>query len=177
LLFPAIFLTECTCYATPEEVAAGAQLDSNVRHEHLDGDPNGEDRQPGPDGSNTPVGLHEIIWAGTHAIPTDPSDEAARNIDWQEFLASHHPRYRIVITILARGGTMREASRCFGISDSAASSLKRRLASDLLEHFGDEVIRRLLQGSRPGWEPDLRASREKHACHVESNRHEHCRTV
>jgi hypothetical protein len=158
-------------------MSPGAQLDGNVRYEHLDGDPGGEDRQSGPDGSDAPDGLHETIWAGIHAVPADPADEAARNIDWQEFLSSHHPRYRIVITILARGGTMREAGRCFGISDTAASSLKRRLANDLLEHFGDEVIHRLLHGTRPGWEPDLRASRGRHACHVERCRHEHCRTV
>jgi hypothetical protein len=127
-----------------------------------DGDP-GADRQPSPDGTDTPDGLHEIIWAGTHA---DPADEAARNIDWQEFLSSHHPRYRTVVSILAGGGTMREAGRCFGISDSAASALKKRLASDLLEHFGNEGIRRSLDGYRPGWESDLRASRERHACRV-----------
>jgi hypothetical protein len=105
-------------------------------------------------------------------IPIGSASDARKCTERQEFLASHHPHYRIVITILARGGTMRESSRCFGISDSAACALKRRLARDLLEHFGDEVIHRLLHGSRPGWESDLRASRKRHACHVASNRHE-----
>ncbi len=34
------------------------------------------------------------------------------------------------------------------------------------------VIHRLLHGTRPGWESDLRASREGHACHV-AQRHPH----
>jgi len=158
-------------------LSPGAQLDGHVRYEHLDGDPDETSRPAGPDGSDAPVGLHEIIWAGASAVPADPADEAARNIDWREFLSSHQPRYRIVIMILAGGGTMREAGRSIGISDSAASSLRRRLASDLLEHFGDEVIHRLLHGSRPAWEPDLRASRERLACHVEQSRHEHGRII
>jgi hypothetical protein len=40
--------------------------------------------------------------------------------------------------------------------------LKRRIAADLIEFFGAEVIRRLLDGVRPGWESDLRMSRERH---------------
>ena len=33
------------------------------------------------------------------------------------------------------------------------------------QHVGD-VIRRLLDGVKPGWESDLRTARERHACHV-----------
>ena len=60
----------------------------------------------------------------------------------------------------------------FGISDAAASGLKRRLARDLVEHFANDVIRRLLNGIRPGWESDLRASRERHVCHSDNGRHD-----
>ena len=44
--------------------------------------------------------------------------------------------------------------------------LKRRIAADLIEFFGEEVIGRLLQGIKPGWESDLRMSRERHLGHV-----------
>ena len=47
---------------------------------------------------------------------------------------------------------MREAGKRCGLRDSAAMSLKRRIAADLLEFFGEDVIRRLLDGTRPGWE-------------------------
>jgi len=40
--------------------------------------------------------------------------------------------------------------------------LKRRIAADLIGFFGEDVIRRLLDGVRPGWESDLRTARERH---------------
>ena len=68
--------------------------------------------------------------------------------------------------MLEEGGTIREAGKCCGLKDSAAFVLKRRIVADLVAFFGEEVIRRLLDGIRPGWESDLRMSRERHACHV-----------
>jgi hypothetical protein len=41
-------------------------------------------------------------------------------------------------------------------------------SADLQLFFGEDVIRRLLDGTRPGWESDLRMSRERHLCLVES---------
>ncbi len=60
-----------------------------------------------------------------------------------------------------------DGKRC-GLKDSAALMLKRRIAADLIEFFGEEVVRRLLDGVRPSWESDLRMSRERHLCHVAS---------
>ena len=57
---------------------------------------------------------------------------------------------------------MREAGKRCGLKDSAALNLKRRIAADLIEFFGEDVIRRLLDGVRPGWESDLRTVRERH---------------
>ena len=51
---------------------------------------------------------------------------------------------------------MREAGKRCGLKDSAALVLKRRIAADLIEFFGEDVIRRLLDGVSPGWESDLR---------------------
>ena len=60
---------------------------------------------------------------------------------------------------------MDSAERC-GLKDSAALLLKRRIAADLIEFFGEEVIRGLLDGVKPGWESDLRTVRDRHVCHV-----------
>jgi len=38
----------------------------------------------------------------------------------------------------------------------------------LVDFFGEEVIRRLLGGTRPGWESDLRLTRVRHLCHAAS---------
>jgi len=61
---------------------------------------------------------------------------------------------------------MRETGKRCGLKDSAALVLKRRIAADLVAFFGEDVIRRLLDGVRPVWDSDLRTARERHACHV-----------
>jgi hypothetical protein len=58
---------------------------------------------------------------------------------------------------------MREAGKRCGLKDSAALVLKRKIATDLIEFFGQDVIRRLLDGARPGWESDLRTARQHSA--------------
>ena len=83
-----------------------AQLDGQVRCDHLDGDPDG--RTLGDEFGDGSEGLHDIVWQGDAA---DPAEDAARNLDWAQFLASHPPRYAIAIEVLAGGGTMREAGR------------------------------------------------------------------
>jgi hypothetical protein len=70
------------------------------------------------------------------------------------------------ILVLVEGNTMREAGKRCGIKDGAASALKKRIAADLIEFFGEDVIRRLLDGVKPGWESDLRTARVRHLMHV-----------
>jgi hypothetical protein len=65
---------------------------------------------------------------------------------------------------------MREAGKLCGLRDSAALLLKRRIAADLVAFFGEDVIRRLLDGTPPRWQSDLRMSRERHLCHVSTTR-------
>jgi hypothetical protein len=134
-----------------------AQLDGRVRHDHLDGDPDGRTLiDESGDGS---LGLHEIVWSGEAA---DPAEDAARNLDWDSFIAEHPARYGVAIEVLAGGGTMRDAAKRIGICDSSASTLRRRIAADLVLFFGRDVIARLMAGIRPGWQSDLQAGRERH---------------
>ncbi len=65
---------------------------------------------------------------------------------------------------------MREGGKLCGLKDSAALNLKRRIAADLIEFFGADIIRGLLDRVRPGWESDLRMSRERHLNQVESSK-------
>jgi hypothetical protein len=144
-------------------MSPGCQIAGKARHESLDDEIVFETGEPGV--------LHDVIAPfGSDARECDPAEEAARNLDWEMFLAAHPPRHRLAILVLVDGGTMREAGKLFGIGDSAAANLKRRIAADLIEFFGIDVIRRLLDGCRPGWESDLRQSRERHLCHVSAGR-------
>ena len=86
-----------------------------------------------------------------------------------KFRRSHPPRHRTAILVLVEGGTMREAGKRCAIKDSAALVLKRRIAADLIEFFVVDVIQRLLDGVRPGWESDLRTVRDRHVSLVVAN--------
>ena len=134
------------------------QIHGLLRLDALDADVEFESGDPGT--------FHDVIPFDFGGCELDPSEEAGRNLDWEAFLAASPPRYRTAIAVLEAGGTMREAGRHCGIGDSAALSLRRRIAADLLAFFGQDVIRRLLGGTRPAWEACLRAAREKHAGHA-----------
>jgi hypothetical protein len=140
-------------------MAPGCQIDGKARHEWLDTEIEFETGESGV--------LHDVIApSGYTGQEADPSEEAARNLDWESFLAAHSTRHRTAILVLVKGGTMREAGKRCGLKDSAALNLKRRIAADLIEFFGQDVISRLLDGMRPGWESNLRMSRERHLSHV-----------
>lgn len=145
-------------------LSPGCQIDGKARHDWLDLE---IEMELGDVGS-----LHDVIAPyGYQGQECDPSEEAARNLDWKAFLANSPERYRIAVDVLLSGGTMREAGKRCGLKDSAALNLKRRIGADLLEFFGEEVIRRLLHGVSPNWESDLRMSRERtHQNHEDSFR-------
>ncbi len=144
-------------------MSPGCQIDGKARHESLDGEIEFDAGEPGV--------LHEIISPyGYSGQEVDPSEEAARNLDWESFLASSPTRHRTAVLVLVEGGTMREAGKRCGLKDSAALILKRRIAADLIEFFGEDVVRQLIKGMRPGWESDLRMSRERHLHHVSVGR-------
>jgi DNA-directed RNA polymerase specialized sigma24 family protein len=133
----------------------GCQIDGKARHEHMDCE---IEYDPGYVGT-----LHDIVAPfSPNDHEADPAEEAARNLDWEAFLATHPQRHRHAITVLVAGGTMREAGKRCGLKDSAALLLKRRIASDLVAFFGKETIQRLLDGLKPNWQSDLRQSRQRH---------------
>ncbi|MCP5534879.1 MAG: hypothetical protein H7A51_01450 [Akkermansiaceae bacterium] len=142
-----------------DALSPGCQLDGKAKHDSLDYEITSETGESGC--------LHDVIGPYDEAgNETDPAEEAARNLDWEAFLASHSGRHRTAINVLAAGGTMREAGQRCGLKDSAARNLKLRIAEDLIEFFGSDVIRRILDGVCPGWVSDLRTARERHLGHT-----------
>jgi hypothetical protein len=150
-----------TYYSGRSDVySPGCQLDGNAIHESLDA----EFEMPETGDAGT---LHDVIAPfNVESHEADPADAAARNLDWEAFVSSHPPRHRTAILVLIQGGTMREAGKRCGLKDSAALVLKRRIAADLVEYFGEDIIRRLMNGMRPNWDSDLRMTRERHLCHA-----------
>ena len=94
-------------------MSPGCQISGNASHECLDHEIEFESGESGA--------LHEVLAPfGANAHEADPAEEAARNLDWEAFLASHPERHRIAIGVLVDGGTMREAGKRCGLKDSAA---------------------------------------------------------
>lgn len=137
-------------------MSPGCQLDGRAVHEALDA-------EIAVDEEFGHMALHDVIAPfGANAHEADPAEEAARNLDWELYLSSRPDSHRIAIRVLVDGGTMREAGKLCGIGDSGACALRKRIAMDLIGFFGEDVIRRLLQGAGPLWMSELRGGREKH---------------
>lgn len=135
-----------------EALSAGCQIDGKAKHQWMDMEVEFENGDVGT--------LHDVIAPSRYfGQEPDPAEEAARNLDWEAFFANHSKRHRKAILALVEGNTMREAGRRCGLKDSAALNLKRRIAADLIEFFGEDVIRCLLDGARPHWESGLQISR------------------
>ena len=109
-----------------------------------------------------------ISWSGADPVSCDaedPAQAAARNLDWEDFLTGLDGFSRRMLVALAKGETMRALKAGAGVSDSAMSSRKRKLAAAALKHFGEDCLADA--GIDPGWMADIDAHREKEACRRE----------
>ena len=95
----------------------------------------------------------------------DPAQAAARNLDWGDFLSGLDGFSRRMLLALARGDSMRSLKAGAGVSDSAMSGRKRKLAEAVLEHFGADCLADA--GCAPEWLADVAAHREREACRRE----------
>ncbi len=76
-------------------------------------------------------------------------------------------REKAAVMFVAQGGTLRDAARALGVSDSAMQQSKRNLGVKVLEFMGSDVLRDVQR--RPQRRDGLEPTREKLAC-----RHERC---
>jgi len=98
----------------------------------------------------------------------DPSVAAARNIDWEEFLGGHDRRYTSMVMSTVNGKPLRGLKRRFRLSDSGISGLKHRLAADVREIMGEDVLDEVCR--KPRWHGSLAVEHEKAACRSARNR-------
>ena len=103
------------------------------------------------------IPLGELL-SGNHE---DPSTSASRIVDWDDFLQSHDPQYRSLVKNLGEGKMIRET----GLKYGKAQELKKRLAADLLEYMGDQIIADSVHV--PFWRGNIIAEHEKAACRAD----------
>ena len=95
----------------------------------------------------------------------DPSQSASRNVDWEQFLATHDARYALLVCELAAGKKALESARDRGESYFTVRQLKARLETDLREYMGDQAI---ADSARiPAWRGNIVADHEKAACRAD----------
>ncbi len=98
----------------------------------------------------------------------DPSVAAARNIDWEEFLGGHDRRYTSMVMSTVNGKPLRGLKRKFRLTDSGISGLKSRLAADVREAMGEDVLDEVCR--KPRWHGSLAVEHEKVACRADRRR-------
>ena len=110
---------------------------------------------PNEDDSNFPLG--EMLTQDSE----DPSTAGAREIDWERFLETQDDKSQEIVSLMAEGRHPWEVARQCGMSNIKANERKQRLAADLREFFGVNILTEI--ASIPGWRNNLNATRERHA--------------
>jgi hypothetical protein len=98
----------------------------------------------------------------------DPSMQACRNVDWQEFIDSHDYRYGILLKDIAEGRTVMERARESRQRYSQVRCLKNRMEGELREFLGPEAIADSVH--MPLWRSNIQAGKEKVACKADRRR-------
>lgn len=112
-----------------------------------------------------PITLGDLL-ASEHE---DPAMEAARNVDWELFLATHDYRYGVIIKGMAEGRSLKDTAAAQKECYAGMWALKNRMAEDVREYLGTEAIADSAQV--PRWKASIAVDREKTACRAERRRH------
>jgi DNA-directed RNA polymerase specialized sigma24 family protein len=98
----------------------------------------------------------------------DPALAAARDIDWDLFLATHDYRYGVIVQGLLEGKNFGETACECGAGFARIYQLKAKLAEDLLAFMGSQAIADSVR--IPAWRAHLVAEREHVACRADRRR-------
>ena len=113
---------------------------------------------------DAPITLGELLASENE----DPSMEAARNIDWQLFIATHDYRYGIMIKGIAEGQSLKATAERSGHLYMSLYGLKEKLAEDVREYLGEEAVADSVK--LPRWKACINRDREKTACRADRGR-------
>jgi hypothetical protein len=95
----------------------------------------------------------------------DPAQAAARDIDWDLFLATHDYRYGVIVQGLLEGKNFAETASGCRAGFIRIYQLKAKLAEDLLAFMGPQVIADSVR--IPAWRAHIMADRERVACRAD----------
>lgn len=98
----------------------------------------------------------------------DPAMSAARNLDWDEFVASHDYRYGAVLQGMLEGRSAKEVAVTCGSGFSRIYQLQSSLAEELSEFLGEDAMADATRS--PAWKSNLMRDRERAACQADRRR-------
>lgn len=95
----------------------------------------------------------------------DPAETAARNLDWQAFVATLDEQALAVLRCMAGEIRLQELATHHGLSRSTVQAWRNRLTALVRAFMGADVLVQLQRV--PGWQENLRVVREQMACRME----------
>ncbi len=117
---------------------------------------------PAPDDApDEPMTLADVLASDAE----DPSETAARNLDWQALLASLDERALAVLHCMADEVRLQEVATQKGVSRSTVQTWRNQLTELVRAFMGKDVLH-LIQRT-PQWRENLAALREQMACRLD----------
>lgn len=95
----------------------------------------------------------------------DPAETAARNLDWQAFVATLNERDLAVLKCLAGEVRLQEVATRHGVGRSTVQSWRNRLTELVRAFMGADALRQFPRV--PAWQENIRSFREQLACRLE----------
>ena len=137
-----------------DALCPSAQLDTGVGLEYLDDDSVQIDEHEN-------VTLHDVLAAHDE----DPSQIAAREIDWAEMLLNLDDRDIAVLQCTVNGDRLDALATKFGVSSARLCQIKREIGEQVKDCWGADALVNAMRV--PAWNGNVNAAREKQACQHE----------
>ena len=139
--------------STSDVMASGTQLKGRSKLNSLD--------EPIEETTGETFNLNDVLSNDQE----DPSQIAARHLDWQTLYQRLTEKEQAIVDHLLAGGSVSEVAWGFKVSRSAMQQCKERLVQQIKEFMGVDILFEVLR--LPGWKHNLNTTREKLACRYE----------
>jgi hypothetical protein len=133
-----------------DALCPSAQLDQTVIVDSMD--------EVVLDPASDELTLHDLL----SSRDEDPSQTAAREIDWAELLVNLDARDIAVLQCTVNGDRLDALALKFGVSSARLSQLKREIGGQVKERWGDDALENAMRV--PAWNGNVNAAREHQAC-------------
>lgn len=137
-----------------DALSPASQLDGNSVVSSMDAPIPGDDE-------GDQYSMHDVLGN----IEEDPSQQAARVLDWEALMADLDDRKVAILRATAEGGKLDALARKFHVSAPRITQLKHELAKQIKLRWGDSALADAVHA--PAWAASINAGREQSRCRHE----------